>query len=197
MQQVSVCCLARVFACWLLLQLSCVTQAVVCSTQAHHSGSSGSRPPFIWAQAQSQRASFYSKQCRLSKGSHRLRQIQTCCVAPNTQSFGRRVVGGVAGAAFLTWALQSASAKSMKPGEVEKRSREEENAVFENRQGEVTLSQPENAKLSALNCCQSILPAAGAPYRCRMEVHAKSWTVPSLEAIRHRTAIKQPLGPCK
>lgn len=48
------------------------------------------------------------------------------------------MVGGVATAAFLTWALQSASAKSMKPGEVQKRSWEEENAVFENRQGEVT-----------------------------------------------------------
>lgn len=68
--------------------------------------------------------------------------MQTCCVAPNTQSIGRRVVGSVAGAAFLTWALQSASAKSMKPGEVEKRSKEEENAVFENRQGEVTSHQP-------------------------------------------------------
>lgn len=49
------------------------------------------------------------------------------------------MVGGVATAAFLTWALQSASAKSMKPGEVQKRSREEENAVFQNRDGEVTI----------------------------------------------------------
>lgn len=48
------------------------------------------------------------------------------------------MVGGVATAALLTWALQSASAKSMKPGEAQKRSREDENAAFENRQGEVT-----------------------------------------------------------
>ena len=76
--------------------------------------------------------------CQHSKRSRQQTQIHTQCVAPNSQSVGRRVVGGVATAAFLTWALQSASAKSMKPGEVQKRSREEEDAAFENRQGEVT-----------------------------------------------------------
>ena len=48
------------------------------------------------------------------------------------------MVGSVATAAFLTWALRSASAKSMKPGDVQQRSRDEENAAFENREGEVT-----------------------------------------------------------
>ncbi|KAL3162231.1 hypothetical protein ABBQ32_009931 [Trebouxia sp. C0010 RCD-2024] len=80
---------------------------------------------------------FCHKPCQHSKRYHRQSQVHTQCAAPNNQSVGRRVVGGVATAAFLTWALQSASAKSMKPGEVQKRSWEEENAVFENRQGEV------------------------------------------------------------
>lgn len=48
------------------------------------------------------------------------------------------MVGSVATAAFLTWALRSASAKSMKPGDVQQRSRDEENAAFDNREGEVT-----------------------------------------------------------
>lgn len=70
--------------------------------------------------------------------------MTTQCVAPNTQSPGRRVLGGVATAAILTWALQSASAKSMKPGEVQKRSKEEEQAIFENREGEVSLDSAQN-----------------------------------------------------
>ena len=46
-------------------------------------------------------------------------------------------MSGLATAGILTWVLQSANAKSMKPGEVERRSREEESEIFDNREGEV------------------------------------------------------------
>lgn len=105
-----------------------------CSTGVLH----GSHRPFSSSHACSQRACLHSTHQRKS-GSHNCRHshIQTQCVAPNTQSVGRRVVGSVATAAFLTWALRSASAKSMKPSEVQRRSKEEENAIFENRDGKV------------------------------------------------------------
>lgn len=108
-------------------------QAGACS---QHMSRGASHTPFTSSQAV-QTNKFCHKLCPHSKHSHR--QIQTQCAAPNTQSIGRRVVGSVATAAFLTWALRSASAKSMKPGEVQKRSRDEENAAFENREGEVTI----------------------------------------------------------
>ena len=111
-----------------------VQQAGACGQQMSQGAS---HTPFSSSQAV-QMQKFCHRLCLHSKHTQRQRHVQTQCAAPNTQSIGRRVVGSAATAAFLTWALRSASAKSMKPGEVQKRSREEENAAFENREGEVT-----------------------------------------------------------
>lgn len=113
---------------------SCLQQAGVCSQQLSQGAS---YKPFTSSQA-IQSDKLCHRLCQHSRRPHQQTQFQTQCVAPNTQSVGRRVVGSVATAAFLTWALRSASAKSMKPGDVQQRSRDEDNAVFENREGEVT-----------------------------------------------------------
>ena len=121
----------------------------------------GSHRPFSSSHACSQRACLHSTHQRKS-GSHNCRHshIQTQCVAPNTQSVGRRVVGSVATAAFLTWALRSASAKSMKPSEVQRRSKEEENAIFENRDGKVCITNIFTTPHKLLDCCMEIFVIA-------------------------------------
>lgn len=101
----------------------------------HGRAARGSPVPFSSSQVLAQRACLHSR--NFQSNPHRQSSIQTPCAAHDSQGVGRRWVGGVAAAGFLTWALQSASAKSMKPGEVQKRSRDEESAAFENRQGEV------------------------------------------------------------
>lgn len=122
-----------------------------------------SHTPFSSSQAV-QTNKFCLKLCPHSKHSHRQRHLQTQCAAPNTQSIGRRVVGSIATATFLTWALRSASAKSMKPGEVQKRSRDEENAAFENREGEVTDCSTElHAITLAVAKCKLLLHDAKQP----------------------------------
>lgn len=111
----------------------CTLQVCTCSQSNVTNSTSRAFKPFSCRQPSSK---LRQLQCRQSASSNR-RPVATQCTAPTTQSPGRRVLGGVASAAFLTWALRSASAKSMKPGEVQKRSREEEAAIFENREGEV------------------------------------------------------------
>lgn len=80
---------------------------------------------------------------RQHSNTHRAQLVQTRCQASTSSAVGRRVLSGLATAAVLTWVLQSAQAKSMKPGEVERRSREEETAIFENREGEVHHTEAE------------------------------------------------------
>ena len=174
---------------------SCAQQVTACGQHRCHTSSCRSPTPFTASQAWSNGSRLHIRQSQHTQVARGQRQMQTHCVAPNSQSIGRRVVGGVATAAFLTWALQSASAKSMKPGQVQKRSREEEDATFENRQGEVSYM---SAVLPTSGYqCQGTLLAAGATYRCRMEVFAESRAVQGAEAIRHRTTPQQPLRPCK
>lgn len=113
-------------------------QASLSGQRCHTGVSRGSPRPFSFLQTSLPGAYLQTKPQRKSITEHsRQGNLQTKCVAPNTQGVGRRVVGSVATAAFLTWALRSASAKSMKPADVQRRSKEEENAMFENREGEV------------------------------------------------------------
>jgi hypothetical protein len=127
----------------------------------------GSHRPFSSSHACSQRACLHSTHQRQST-SHSCRHshIQTQCVAPNTQSVGRRVVGSVATAAFLTWALRSASAKSMKPSEVQRRSKEEENTIFENRDGEVCITNIFTAPHKLLACLEGFVSATKTALTC-------------------------------
>ncbi len=114
-------------------------QAVVHGHHCQARVSRGSPKPFTSLHTCSHGGRLLSRHQRHgSCKSSRQSAFDTQCVAPNTSSVGRRVVGSVATAAFLTWALRSASAKSMKPADVQRRSKEEENAVFENREGEVS-----------------------------------------------------------
>lgn len=75
---------------------------------------------------------------RRHQGVQRGNPVLTRCESPVSSGLGRRIVSGAATAALVTWIIQSAQAKSMKPEEVQRRSREEENAIFENREGEVS-----------------------------------------------------------
>ncbi len=127
----------------------------------HH----GSHRPFSSSHC-SQRACLHSThQHKSSSHNCRHSHMQTQCVAPNSQSVGRRVVGSVATAAFLTWALRSASAKSMKPSEVQRRSKEEENAIFENRDGEVCIMNILTTPHKLLACClESFVPQRRLSY---------------------------------
>ena len=79
------------------------------------------------------------------------RSVQTRCQASSSSNMGRRLLTGGATAALAAWIIQSANAKSMKPEEIQRRSREEENAAFDNRQGEVGFTML--SVLYHINCC--------------------------------------------